>query len=79
MTDNGLAAVVANCHRLCSLNLGCMPSVSACGVSALCDALPIRDLELGGCTAIREAELVSLFGRFMELDDDESGLSKVQG
>ena len=35
---------------------------------------------LCGCTGIREAELITKFSRFLDLDDyDESGLSSCQG
>ena len=72
MTDAGIAAICTHCSQLTSLNLGCVRSVSAGAVSALCDILPIIDLELGG-TSIREADMVSLFGRYLELDDESGG------
>ena len=36
-------------------------------------------LELAGCSSIAEAELVSKFSRFLDLDEDEDGLGACQG
>ena len=80
LTDAGLAHLKGLAH-LRSLNLASLPKVTADGVAAVVDAIgaELTDLELGGCSAIGSAELVRRFGRFLELDEDEDGLAKVQG
>ena len=66
---------------LCDLNLTCVPSVTAAAVGAVADAYGSKlvALELSGCVSISEADLVSRFSRFLELDDDEDGLGACQG
>ena len=77
---------------LVDINICCLPLVSADGVGAMCEALEsasaapdnlacsLQSLELSGCTRIRETELVSRFGRFLELaDEEEDGLGACQG
>ncbi|CAE7222673.1 Fbxl20 [Symbiodinium sp. KB8] len=78
VTDAGLLQLLA-CPTVTALNLSCMPAITADGVEKLCNALPIQSLELSGCSRIREVDLVKRFGRFIEFDDDEDGLNKVQG
>lgn len=71
--------------KLVDINICCLPLVSADGVGSMCDALEtasaaLQSLELSGCTRIRETELVSRFGRFLELaDEEEDGLGACQG
>ena len=81
LTDDGLAAVARRCPLLSDLNCACLPKITADGVSQVVDARGPRldSLELGGCVAITPSELVRRFARFLELDDDEDGLDKVQG
>jgi len=81
VTDAGLASVARRCPLLEDLNLACLPLVTADGVSAVTDACGSRltSLELAGCSSISESELLRRFHRFLELDDDEDGLAKVQG
>uniref|UniRef100_A0A6S9ZD51 F-box/LRR-repeat protein 15-like leucin rich repeat domain-containing protein n=1 Tax=Chrysotila carterae TaxID=13221 RepID=A0A6S9ZD51_CHRCT len=76
--DRGVHAL-ASCKELRSLNLSCLPLITADAVVALCNALPIVSLELGGCARIGDAVLRTHFSQYVELDDDEDGLSKVQG
>ena len=78
ITDRGLACLPARCPHLRDLNLACLPLITADGVEAVTKALPIASLELAGCS-IPGAELVRRFACFLELDDDEDGLAKVQG
>mmetsp|Transcript_100091 Transcript_100091/g.311861 ORF Transcript_100091/g.311861 Transcript_100091/m.311861 type:complete len:204 (-) Transcript_100091:76-687(-) len=80
-TDAALARIPASCPLLTDLNLACLPCITADGVAAVADALGsgLTSLELAGCSCIAEAELVGRFSRFLELDDDEDGLFKVQG
>ena len=77
ITDGGLACLPSRCPLLRDLNLACNPHVTANGVAAIADQL--TGLELAGCRSISEFELVRQFARFIELDDDEDGLAKVQG
>ena len=81
ITDKGIACLPRLCPGLYSINLACLPLITADGVSAVSDALgaQLTSLELAGCSAISEAALIQRFGRFLELDDDEDGLAKVQG
>ena len=80
LTDQGLRPLPAACPALSSLNLSCT-HLSGPAVSLVVDSLGSRlqELELAGCSSISEAELVGRFSRFLELDDDEDGLAKVQG
>ncbi|CAJ1417499.1 unnamed protein product [Effrenium voratum] len=78
ITDRGLQGLL-RCGKLSSLNLSCLPRISADALEELCAQLPVQWLELSGCTGIREVDLVRRFGRFMDLDEDEDGLNKVQG
>ncbi|CAJ1342459.1 unnamed protein product [Effrenium voratum] len=75
----GRVAAERACRQLSSLNLSCLPRISADALEELCAQLPVQWLELSGCTGIREVDLVRRFGRFMDLDEDEDGLNKVQG
>ena len=79
ITDRGLACLPRRCPHLRDLNLACNPLVTADGVAAIADELSLTGLELAGCRSIPEAELVRRFARFLELDEDEDGLAKVQG
>jgi len=80
ITDDGISRLPSCCPRLRDLNLSLQPSVTADGVSTVVDKLPeLTSLELAGCRSITEAQLVARFARFLELDDDEDGLGKVQG
>ena len=83
ITDAGLAALAEGCcPHLADLNIACLPRVSAEGVGRVADALgasQLTSLELGGCTAISSDQLVARFGAWLELDEDEDGLDKVQG
>ena len=81
LTDNALAPLASCCPLLVELNLACLPKLTAEGVGRVTDALgqQLTSLELGGCTGISDADLVGRFGHWLELDDDEDGLGKVQG
>ena len=81
LTDESVRAVASLCPELVSLNVGCIPNVSADCMGAAADALSttLVDLELSGCTGISEYDLIQRFARFLDLDEDESGLSKCQG
>ena len=83
ITDRGIASLgSAACRHLRDLNLACLPRVTADGVACIAESLGVAQLvslELGGCTAISSAELITRFGPWLELDDDEDGLAKVQG
>lgn len=78
--DASLTAL-KSCRHLTELNLSCLTQIHADFVADVVDTIgdTLSSLELAGCRSISEYELVSRFGRFLELDDDEDGLSKVQG
>eukprot|EP00310_Coccolithus_braarudii_P026084 CAMPEP_0183340554 /NCGR_PEP_ID=MMETSP0164_2-20130417/7068_1 /TAXON_ID=221442 /ORGANISM="Coccolithus pelagicus ssp braarudi, Strain PLY182g" /LENGTH=173 /DNA_ID=CAMNT_0025510713 /DNA_START=15 /DNA_END=536 /DNA_ORIENTATION=+ len=78
ITDTGLLAL-RHCRRLQSLNLSFVSAVSADAIEKVCHATSMRSLDLGGCTQLSELELCTRFGAYLELDEDEDGLSKVQG
>lgn len=67
VTDCGLAHLTSCCPQLQSLNLACIPRVTADGVGAVVGNLPITELELAGCAAITEAQLIARFARFLEV------------
>ena len=79
--DDGLKSLPMACPQLNELNLACIPQVTADGVGRVVDALgdKLASVELGGCSGISASQLVARFSRFLELDDDEDGLAKVQG
>ena len=82
VTDAALAHLRPRSSPLLTeLNLACMPLITADAAEAVVDAYgpQLVALELSGCRRIGAAELVRRFGRFLELDEDEDGLSKVQG
>ena len=79
ISDKGIEPVARSAPLLTDLNLACLPKLSADGIAAVAGALPgLTSLELGGCTGISAGQL-ALFGRWLELDEDEDGLAKVQG
>ena len=81
LTSDGLAAL-KGCPRLETLNLACGPKVKADALEALCVALPaLQSLEMGGClgSELTTEQTVRRFGHWLDLDDDEDGLSQVQG
>merc|ERR1712113_100142 len=69
ITDTGVLGL-SRCSMLTHLNLSCLPLVTAGSVDAVCKAAPILSLELGGCVQVSEVELRTLFGDYLELDDD---------
>ena len=80
LSDAGLAHLATAVPQLTELNLSCVHGVSADGVAQAIAGLDgLASLDLAGCTGIGASELVARFGAYLELDDDEDGLSKVQG
>merc|ERR1719387_615481 len=78
ISDRGLAQLADHCPLLARLNLACLPLVTAGGLAPEVDAFgpQLEELELSGCVAISEAELLRRFARFLDLDEDP--LAKVQ-
>ena len=81
LSDKSLVTLKAGCPDLVELNLSCMKNIHASAVEEIVNALGDRltSLELAGCGLISEADMVTKFSKFLELDDDEDGLDKVQG
>lgn len=80
LSDVGLAGLPQSNPLLVDLNVACLPLLTADGVSRVTDALPkLQALELAGCTGISASELVQRFARWLELEEDEDGLTACQG
>ena len=81
VTDASLDVLPTYCPMLTELNLACVPLVTAEAVERVVAACgpKLVSLELQGCRSISGVDMVSKFARFLEIDDDEDGLSKVQG
>ena len=80
ISDVGLAELPRRCPLLADLNIACLPLLTADGISRAVEELPKLDsLELAGCSGIPPAQMVSRFGRWLELDDDDDGLNACQG
>ena len=78
LTDAVLHAVAQHCSRLQSINFS-FTGVGADALERMCSSMAaLQSLDLGGCRSIGEVELVSRFGRYMELGE-EDGLDQVQG
>ena len=78
LTDAVLHVVAQHCSRLQSINFS-FTGVGADALERMCSSMAaLQSLDLGGCRSIGEVELVSRFGRYMELGE-EDGLDQVQG
>lgn len=79
LTDAALDELAQHCSRLVALNISCVPGVGADALERMCSGMAaLQSLELGGCRNISEVDLVSRFGKYMELGE-EDGLDQVQG
>jgi hypothetical protein len=79
LTDAALNKVAQYCSHLVAINISCVPGVGADAVERMCGSMVgLQSLELGGCRSISEADLVSRFGKYMDLGE-EDGLDQVQG
>jgi len=79
LTDAALNKVAQHCSHLVAINISCVPGVGADAVERMCGSMiGLQSLELGGCRSISEVDLVSRFGKYMDLGE-EDGLDQVQG
>ena len=74
--DEGLSSLPTTNVHLSDLNVACLPRVTPDAVAACAESLSLLNLEIAGCAKITD---VSRFARWLEEDDDEDGLAKVQG
>ena len=80
ISDVGLAKLPQLCPLLVDVNVACLPLITADGVAQAVEGLPKLDaLELAGCSGISAADMMSRFGRWLELEEDEDGLTACQG
>ena len=79
LTDTALDKVAQYCSHLVAINISCVPGVGADAVERMCGSMVgLQSLDLGGCRSISEVDLVSRFGKYMDLGE-EDGLDQVQG
>ena len=79
LTDTALDKVAQYCSHLVAINISCVPGVGADAVERMCGSMVgLQSLDLGGCRSISKVDLVSRFGKYMDLGE-EDGLDQVQG